>query len=219
MQVMTHLQDGVWSAAIFFQSLVHLMAFFLAIGLLVSQLITKPLSMSAFCGGMWVLQATHPCAGVHRAAAQSAAGCGGRCDRALPGSMGSWSWPGHTHGQGVSKLPVTLESHRPCIVWSDACKKLHRAWNSSRHPTTIIISLYVLLMIQVLEKQEDEALPELDLSTAPLPPTEHVVDEGASPEATGYEILLQVPPLSCTASPDRMPPAAVTAALQKHIMY
>ncbi len=50
-------------------------------------------------------------------------------------------------------------------------------------------------MAQVMEKQQEEALPKLDLSTAPLPPTEHVVDEGASPEGTGYEVLLQVLPL------------------------
>ena len=80
-------------------------------------------------------------------------------------------------------------------VWSAACRKWHRAWIYCRYPTIIIITSYVLLMAQVLEWQEEEARPELDLSTAPLPPTEHVVDEGASPEATGYEILLQVPPL------------------------
>ena len=48
------------------------------------------------------------------------------------------------------------------------------------------------LMAQVLERQQEQAPAELALSAAPLPPTEHVVDEGAAPEGTGYEILLQV---------------------------
>ena len=48
-------------------------------------------------------------------------------------------------------------------------------------------------MSQILERQqEEEVAPKLDLSAAPLPSTEHVVDEGAAPEGTGYEILLQV---------------------------
>lgn len=51
-------------------------------------------------------------------------------------------------------------------------------------------------MSQVLERpqQQEEEISELDLSAAPLPPTEHVVDEGAAPMGTGYEILLQVCP-------------------------
>ncbi len=58
-------------------------------------------------------------------------------------------------------------------------------------------------MSQVLERQEEEVVtPELDLSAAPLPPTEHVVDEGTAPEGTGYEILLQVQPCYlCTKTP------------------
>lgn len=48
------------------------------------------------------------------------------------------------------------------------------------------------LMAQAVERQQEQSPAELDLSAAPLPPTEHVVDEGAAPEGTGYEILLQV---------------------------
>ena len=53
------------------------------------------------------------------------------------------------------------------------------------------------LMVQAVERQQVQSLAALDLSAAPLPPTEHVVDEGAAPEGTGYEILLQVRQSPC----------------------
>ena len=54
------------------------------------------------------------------------------------------------------------------------------------------------LMAQaVAERQQEQSPAGLDLSAAPLPPTEHVVDEGAAPEGSGYEILLQVLPSPC----------------------
>ena len=54
------------------------------------------------------------------------------------------------------------------------------------------------LMARVLERRQEDDLAGLDLSAAPLPPREHVKDEGAAPEGTGYEILLQVLQSPCT---------------------
>ena len=69
-------------------------------------------------------------------------------------------------------------------VEADVADLCRAAWAAGPGPGT--------LMSQVLRRQEGDVIPELDLSRAPLPPTEHVVDEHAAPEGTGYEILLQV---------------------------
>ena len=53
------------------------------------------------------------------------------------------------------------------------------------------------LMAQAVAQQQEQSPTELDLSAALPPPTEHVVDEGAAPEGTGYEILLQVQQCPC----------------------
>ena len=69
---------------------------------------------------------------------------------------------------------------------ADVAELCKAAWAAGPGPGTP--------MSQILERQqEEEVAPKLDLSAAPLPSTEHVVDEGAAPEGTGYEILLQVP--------------------------
>ncbi len=78
-------------------------------------------------------------------------------------------------------------------VEADLADLCRAAWAEGPGPCTP--------MSRVLTRQEEEVVPELDLSTAPLPPTEHVVDEGAGPEGTGYEILLQVQPCLCAETP------------------
>ena len=67
---------------------------------------------------------------------------------------------------------------------ADVAELCKAAWAAGPGPGTP--------MSQILERQPEEGeIPKLDLSAAPLPP-KHVVDEGAAPEGTGYEILLQV---------------------------
>ncbi|CAL5229985.1 g13418 [Coccomyxa viridis] len=69
-------------------------------------------------------------------------------------------------------------------VEADLADLCRAAWAAGPGPGTP--------MSQVLDRQEEDVIvPELDLASAPLPPTEHVVDEGAAPEGTGYEIMLQ----------------------------
>ena len=83
-------------------------------------------------------------------------------------------------------------------VEADLADLCRAAWAAGPGPGTP--------MSQVLDRQEEDVIvPELDLASAPLPPTEHVVDEGAAPEGTSYEIMLQVRPCLCTEYQPQLP--------------
>ena len=89
----------------------------------------------------------------------------------------------------LQELTARLRSQLQAVE-ADVAELCQAAWAAGPAPGS--------LMAQALKRQQEDIPAGLDLSAAPLPPTEHVVDEGAAPEGTGYEILLQVLQSPCT---------------------